>query len=86
MVRRRTPEEDNGELASLKPLAESTDDPATFSDDSLEELLPPPPPTSKRSSIAWEVPFDLDDEALMTPGSTKVVGRRRRKSTDRSSE
>lgn len=68
-------------------MTESTEeDPANFSDDSLEELLPPPPPASKRSSIAWEVPFDLDDEALMTPGSTKVVGRRRRKSTDRSSE
>lgn len=86
-VRRRTPEEENGELPTLKPLIESTDDDhANFSDDSLEELLPPPPPASKRSSIAWEVPFDLDDEALMTPGSTKVVGRRRRKSTDRSSK
>ncbi|XP_054281950.1 uncharacterized protein LOC128999445 isoform X1 [Macrosteles quadrilineatus] len=84
-VRRRTPEEENGEVP-LKTLSETTDDDhANFSDDSLEELLPPPPPTSKRSSIAWEVPLDLDEEAMMTPGSTKVVGRRRRKSTDRSS-
>ncbi|KAK9510421.1 hypothetical protein O3M35_005212 [Rhynocoris fuscipes] len=58
-----------------------------FSDDSLEEVPPPPPPPvppSKRGSIAWEVPID-DDEALYTPGSTKVIGRRRRRSTDRSS-
>ncbi|CAB0005530.1 unnamed protein product [Nesidiocoris tenuis] len=66
-----------------------------FSDDSLEDVPPPPPPPSlasvgaaavpvKRSSIAWEVPLD-DDEALYTPGSTKVIGRRRRRSTDRSS-
>lgn len=63
------------------------DDVANFSDDSLEELLPPPPPpASKRSSIAWEVPLDLDNKALLTPGSTKVIGRRRRRSTDRSSK
>lgn len=49
-----------------------------FSDDSLEELLPPPPPISKRHSIAWEV--SLEDDPLYAPGSTKVVGRRRRKS------
>ncbi|XP_011502948.1 PREDICTED: uncharacterized protein LOC105366264 [Ceratosolen solmsi marchali] len=54
-----------------------------FSDDSLEELLPPPPTLNKRHSIAWEV--TLDDEALYAPGSTKVVGRRRRKSSDLSS-
>ncbi|KAJ8680475.1 hypothetical protein QAD02_016262 [Eretmocerus hayati] len=55
-----------------------------FSDDSLEELLPPPPALSKRHSIAWEV--SLDDEPLYVPGSTKVVGsRRRRKSSDVSS-
>lgn len=55
-----------------------------FSDDSLEEMLPPPPPVAnKRSSIAWEVPLDQEDP-LMTPGSTKVVGRRRRKSVDNS--
>ncbi|XP_066909796.1 uncharacterized protein [Halyomorpha halys] len=59
------------------------EDPA-FSDDSLEDVPPPPPPTSKRGSIAWEVPLD-DEEALYTPGSTKVIGRRRRRSTDRSS-
>lgn len=84
---RRRGEGDNEESAPLRTLTELTDDDhANFSDDSLEELLPPPPPTSKRSSIAWEVPFDLDDEALLTPGSTKVIGRRRRKSTDRSSK
>ncbi|KOC67760.1 hypothetical protein WH47_11161 [Habropoda laboriosa] len=54
-----------------------------FSDDSLEELLPPPPPLSKRHSIAWEVP--LEDDPLYAPGSTKVIGRRRRKSSDVSS-
>ncbi|XP_017756038.1 PREDICTED: uncharacterized protein LOC108547855 isoform X3 [Eufriesea mexicana] len=54
-----------------------------FSDDSLEELLPPPPPISKRHSIAWEVP--LEDDPLYAPGSTKVIGRRRRKSSDVSS-
>uniref|UniRef100_A0A1B6CIF9 Uncharacterized protein n=1 Tax=Clastoptera arizonana TaxID=38151 RepID=A0A1B6CIF9_9HEMI len=86
-VRRRTgsTETETDDLP-LRTLSELTDDDhANFSDDSLEELLPPPPPVSKRSSIAWEVPFDLDDEALLTPGSTKVIGRRRRKSTDRSS-
>jgi hypothetical protein len=55
-----------------------------FSDDSLEELLPPQQALSKRHSIAWEV--SLDDEALYAPGSTKVVGRRRRKSSDLSSK
>ncbi|KAL3280692.1 hypothetical protein HHI36_003929, partial [Cryptolaemus montrouzieri] len=66
------------EEAGLRPLSEMADD-EHFSDDSLEEILPPPPPTcNKRASIAWEVP--LDDEALLTPGSTKVIGRRRRKS------
>ncbi|XP_043465198.1 uncharacterized protein LOC122500363 isoform X1 [Leptopilina heterotoma] len=54
-----------------------------FSDDSLEEMLPPPPPISKRHSIAWEV--SLEDDPLYAPGSTKVVGRRRRKSSDMSS-
>ncbi|XP_032674230.1 uncharacterized protein LOC116845555 isoform X2 [Odontomachus brunneus] len=54
-----------------------------FSDDSLEELLPPPQPISKRHSIAWEV--SLEDDPLYAPGSTKVVGRRRRKSSDVSS-
>lgn len=47
-------------------------------------MLPPPPPVNKRSSIAWEVPLD-SDEALLTPGSTKVIGRRRRKSGSHSS-
>jgi hypothetical protein len=52
----------------------------------LEELLPPPL-TSKRNSIAWEVALDLDDaDPLLTPGSTKVVGRRRRRSGDNSSK
>ncbi|XP_012257169.2 uncharacterized protein LOC105686691 isoform X2 [Athalia rosae] len=54
-----------------------------FSDDSLEELLPPPPAIGKRHSIAWEV--SLEDDPLYAPGSTKVVGRRRRKSSDVSS-
>ncbi|XP_017888856.1 dentin sialophosphoprotein isoform X2 [Ceratina calcarata] len=54
-----------------------------FSDDSLEELLPPPPAISKRHSIAWEV--SLEDDPLYAPGSTKVIGRRRRKSSDVSS-
>ena len=85
---RRRGEGDSEEQAPLRTLSELIDDDhANFSDDSLEELLPPPPPpASKRSSIAWEVPLDLDDEALLTPGSTKVIGRRRRKSTDRSSK
>jgi len=71
----------------LRTLDELTDDDhANFSDDSLEELLPPPL-TSKRNSIAWEVPLDLvDADPLLTPGSTKVVGRRRRKSGDHSSK
>nr|XP_023012011.1 uncharacterized protein LOC111502228 [Leptinotarsa decemlineata] len=73
---------------ALRPLSELADD-EHFSDDSLEEMLPPPPPPAcnKRASIAWEVP--LDDDALLTPGpltgSTKVIGRRRRKSGSYSS-
>ncbi|XP_043275643.1 uncharacterized protein [Venturia canescens] len=55
-----------------------------FSDDSLEELLPAPgPPIAKRHSIAWEV--SLEEDPLYAPGSTKVVGRRRRRSSDVSS-
>ncbi|XP_053596799.1 uncharacterized protein LOC103571062 isoform X3 [Microplitis demolitor] len=68
-----------------------------FSDDSLEEMLrsavpqPPPMPPSpesqpvvcKRHSIAWEV--SLEEDPLYAPGSTKVVGRRRRRSSDVSS-
>ncbi|XP_074095257.1 uncharacterized protein LOC141524952 isoform X2 [Cotesia typhae] len=68
-----------------------------FSDDSLEEMLrsavpqpPPMPPSpesqpvvSKRHSIAWEV--SLEEDPLYAPGSTKVVGRRRRRSSDVSS-
>ncbi|XP_039279585.1 uncharacterized protein LOC111059742 isoform X2 [Nilaparvata lugens] len=98
-VRRRVggggdePAEGGGEAITqqLRIVTESCDDDAAnFSDDSLEELLPPPPPPpppplTKRGSIAWEVPLDGDDEALLTPGSTKVIGRRRRRSTDRSS-
>lgn len=45
---------------------------------------PPPSVTPKRNSIAWEVPIGEMD-SLLTPGSTKVVGRRRRRSADRSS-
>lgn len=71
------------EETALRPLSELADD-EHFSDDSLEEMLPPPPPMNKRSSIAWEVPLD-SDEALLTPGSTKVIGRRRRKSGSHSS-
>ncbi|XP_060516560.1 uncharacterized protein LOC132696039 isoform X2 [Cylas formicarius] len=71
------------ETNNLRPLSELADD-EHFSDDSLEDALPPPPPLcNKRSSIAWEVAFD--DEALLTPGSTKVIGRRRRKSGSHSS-
>ncbi|XP_075213159.1 uncharacterized protein LOC142319586 isoform X2 [Lycorma delicatula] len=86
-VCRRVGDEPDGEATSpLRIVTEMADDDvANFSDDSLEELLPPPPPASKRSSIAWEVPLDLDNDALLTPGSTKVIGRRRRRSTDRSS-
>ncbi|KAJ8935086.1 hypothetical protein NQ314_013031 [Rhamnusium bicolor] len=75
---------DLDETPALRPLSELADD-EHFSDDSLEEMLPPPPPPAcnKRASIAWEVP--LDDEALLTPGSTKVIGRRRRKSGSYSS-
>ncbi|KAJ9583734.1 hypothetical protein L9F63_021922, partial [Diploptera punctata] len=79
-VRRREP------CPPLRTLDELTDDDrANFSDDSLEELLPPPP-ASKRNSIAWEVPLGVDDsDPLLTPGSTKVVGRRRRRSGEHSS-
>ena len=56
-----------------------------FSDDSLEEMLPAPgPPNAKRHSIAWEV--SLEQDPLYAPGSTKVVGRRRRRSSDVSSK
>lgn len=89
-VRRRTSEDNlSSDLEdALRPLSELADDDDAehFSDDSLEEaLLPPPPPPivpNKRASIAWEV--SLDDD-LYTPGSTKVVGRRRRKSGSQSS-
>ncbi|XP_044727077.1 uncharacterized protein LOC123290811 isoform X2 [Chrysoperla carnea] len=69
---------------NLRPL-NNDNDAEHFSDDSLEEQLPPPPPQpcSKRSSIAWEVSIGDDecvDDPLLTPGSTKVVRRRRRKS------
>lgn len=81
-------------------LLQSANDEEHFSDDSLEDIPPPPPPpevaeepVSKRGSIAWEVPLDQDPlpldspEALLTPGSTKVVGRRRRRqSTENSSK
>ncbi|XP_057670667.1 uncharacterized protein LOC130902495 isoform X1 [Diorhabda carinulata] len=71
------------EIPALRIRSELDDE--HFSDDSLEEILPPPPPPvcNKRASIAWEVP--LDDDALLTPGSTKVIGRRRRKSGSYSS-
>lgn len=70
-------------VGGLRPLSELADD-ERFSDDSLEEMLPPPPPVcNKRSSIAWEVPLDQEDP-LLTPGSTKVVGRRRRRSGEHS--
>jgi len=73
------------------PPPPAKDEEAAFSDDSLEgaELAQQPPsleielPVQKRGSIAWEV--SLDDPALMTPGSTKVVGRRRKYSNDCSS-
>lgn len=89
-VRRRVSEDEpvedlssDNEGATRPPRGDLADD-ERFSDDSLEEMLPPPPPVAnKRSSIAWEVPLDQEDP-LMTPGSTKVVGRRRRKSVDNS--
>lgn len=60
---------DLDDTPALRPLSELADD-EHFSDDSLEEILPPPPPPvcNKRASIAWEVP--LDDDALLTPGTT----------------
>ncbi|KAJ2953716.1 hypothetical protein O0L34_g1336 [Tuta absoluta] len=71
----------------LKTRGSRSHDDEHFSDDSLEESFPPPPPAastpSKRNSIAWEVSLDGDDP-LLTPGSTKVIGRRRRKSGDQS--
>ncbi|CAK1550020.1 unnamed protein product [Leptosia nina] len=78
--------EDIMEIYKSRGSNKSNDD-EHFSDDSLEESFPPPPPTvntpSKRNSIAWEVSLDGDDP-LLTPGSTKVIGRRRRKSGDQS--
>lgn len=85
---RRCVEDEDSTAMPLNPVEETVDeDPANFSDDSLEDVPPPPPPApqqsaSKRSSIAWEVSLDSENEALLIPGSTKVVGRRRRKSTD----
>ncbi|KAJ8975829.1 hypothetical protein NQ317_001225 [Molorchus minor] len=62
---------DLDETPALRPLSELADD-EHFSDDSLEEMLlpPPPPPATKE-------PASL--------GSTKVIGRRRRKSGSYSS-
>ncbi|VVD01725.1 unnamed protein product [Leptidea sinapis] len=77
--------EDIMESCRLRSSSKLNDD-EHFSDDSLEESLPSPPPIntpSKRNSIAWEVSLDGDDP-LLTPGSTKVIGRRRRKSGDQS--
>lgn len=70
------------EVSTLKPLSEFADD-EHFSDDSLDEILPPTVHHNKRASIAWEVP--LKDESFLTPGCTKVIGRRRRKSGSHSS-
>lgn len=81
----------DSEETVLNTVQETVDeDPANFSDDSLEDALPPPPPASlmpqnKRGSIAWEVSLESDNEALMIPGSTKVVGKSHRKSIDHSS-
>ncbi|KAI5742112.1 hypothetical protein M8J77_003408 [Diaphorina citri] len=81
-VRRTMPDS----LVDSLARCETTDDElgggggGNFSDDSLEDIPLPPTPssTNKRHSIAWEVP--------LSPGSTRVVGRRRRKSaTDHSS-
>ncbi|XP_017786394.1 PREDICTED: uncharacterized protein LOC108569380, partial [Nicrophorus vespilloides] len=86
-VRRRGSEDtlscDLDDQQPLRTLRELGDD-EHFSDDSLEEMLPPPPPVNKRASIAWEVPIDNED-GFMTPGSTKVIGRRRHKSGSQSS-
>ncbi|KAJ8874712.1 hypothetical protein PR048_025578 [Dryococelus australis] len=84
-VRRRDSDEsDGGGCGGEEPCPplRMLDDLADFSDDSLDELLPPT--IAKRNSIAWEVPLEADP--LLTPGSTKVVGRRRRRSTDHSSK
>ncbi|XP_067007827.2 uncharacterized protein [Anabrus simplex] len=80
-VRRRGSDDPPGTAPSTDCTPEEEEDRANFSDDSLEQL---PVPANKRSSIAWEVPLD-DTEALLTPGSTKVIGRRRRRSGDHSS-
>ncbi|KAL1457999.1 hypothetical protein WDU94_008176 [Cyamophila willieti] len=84
-VRRAVP---TGPLVDSLARCETTDDDdnvmggggGNFSDDSLEDIPLPSTPSAanKRHSIAWEVP--------LSPGSTRVVGRRRRKSaTDNSS-
>ncbi|KAK6623180.1 hypothetical protein RUM43_009032 [Polyplax serrata] len=81
-VRRQTEDpEDRTVFATVDVMVE--DNGGNFSDDSLEDSLPP---ASKRGSIAWEVPLGFEsEETYLTPGSTKVIGRRRRKSTDYSS-
>lgn len=89
-VRRCTVDNDEAVLNTVQEIVD--EDPANFSDDSLEDVPPPPPPPpvslqpqNKRGSIAWEVSLESDNEALMIPGSAKVVGKRQRKSTDHSS-
>lgn len=76
--------QNSGELSSpRKYVNDIVDDNAgNFSDDSLEEAVSP---VNKRGSIAWEVPLGFEDEEpYYAPGSTKVIGRRRRKSTEHS--
>lgn len=103
-VRRCALEHDGSqEEATLNTVQElADDDPANFSDDSLEDVPPPPPSVAaaaaaaslalqsanKRGSIAWEVSLDSDsgEAALGTIGSTKVVGRGRKKSGEFSSK
>ncbi|XP_034945325.1 MATH and LRR domain-containing protein PFE0570w isoform X2 [Chelonus insularis] len=50
---------------------------------SMSTVAQPKIQVTKRHSIAWEVPFEQN--SLYAPGSTKVVGRRRRRSSDVSS-
>ncbi|XP_065199630.1 uncharacterized protein LOC135831225 isoform X3 [Planococcus citri] len=92
-VRRCTVDSDESVLNTVQETVD--EDPANFSDDSLEDVPPPPPsppsasslqPQNKRGSIAWEVSLESDnDAAVLIPGSTKVVGKRHRKSIDHSS-
>jgi len=98
-VRRCTTEHtDNQEEMTLNTVQElADDDPANFSDDSLEDAPPPLPSAAaaaaslallsanKRGSIAWEVSLDSDGESEQT-NDTKGSGRGRNKSGNHSSK